>query len=133
MLQEVDRIRGLQDFDRILTQFSEPFCRGCDTSFAILRLGANGLLYSWPVLFLVRCQLQRGFDETDLHIRQSAYVGCSRRGLRVGKWRCRDKEASGTIFRKSTSLTDVPGASRFRHAVFLRLFCGFSTRVRNGM
>ena len=28
--------------------------------FLILRLGANGLLYSWPVLFLVRCQLQCG-------------------------------------------------------------------------
>ena len=48
-LQEVHRTRGLQDFN---------LCRGCDTTFAILRLDANSLLYTWPVPFPDQCQLQ---------------------------------------------------------------------------
>src|SRR6516164_4469905 len=88
---EVDRIAVAQGFDRTtFAQLTGPCCLSCDAGLAVLRPGANGVLDSGPVFFLVRCQLQRGLDDINPRIRQGAHVGCaqalpypSRRGLRI--------------------------------------------------
>jgi len=58
-MHEVDRIAVAQGFDRTtFAQLTGPCCLSCDAGLAVLRPGANGVLDSGPVFFLVRCQLQ---------------------------------------------------------------------------
>ena len=58
-MHKVDRIAVAQGFDRTtFTQFIRPRRRSCDAGLPVLRPGANGVLDSGPVFFLVRCQLQ---------------------------------------------------------------------------
>ena len=92
-MHKVDRIAVAQGFDRTtFTQFIRPRRRSCDAGLPVLRPSANSVLYSRPVFFLVRRQLQSGLDDINPRIRQCAHVGCgqtlpcrSRRGLRIGK------------------------------------------------
>ena len=58
-MHEVDGIAVAQGFDRTtFAQLTGPCCLSCDAGLAVLRPGANGILDSGPVFFLVRCQLQ---------------------------------------------------------------------------
>ena len=75
-MHKVDRIAVAQGFDRTtFTQFIRPRGRSCDAGLPVLRPGANSVLYRRPVFFLVRCQLQRGLNEINPCICQSAQVG----------------------------------------------------------
>ena len=92
-MHKVDRIAVAQGFDRTtFTQFIRSCGRSCDAGFPVLSPGANSVLYRRLVFFLVRCQLQRGLDNINPRIRQSAHVRCAqalpcprRGGLRIAR------------------------------------------------
>jgi hypothetical protein len=71
-LQKGDGVTIAQDFNTVFVgPFTHCFSDFCNTGFPILCPGTNGALYSRPVFFLVRCQLQRGLYQ----INPSAYSG----------------------------------------------------------
>jgi hypothetical protein len=73
---EFDGITIAQDFDTTtVTQFTRPFYGNCDAGLSVLRPSANSVLYRRPQFFLVRCQLQGGFDDFNSRIRQILQIG----------------------------------------------------------
>jgi hypothetical protein len=76
-----------------------PYHRVSDAGLSVL--SPDSILYGRPVFFLVWRKLQRGLDDADPRIRQSARVGCrqvvrfpNRRRPRMGRWRRSDKQCS---------------------------------------
>ena len=67
-MQEFDRVAVAQGFEITITEFPHSFCRGCYAGLPVLRPSANGVFYSWPVLFLVGRHLQRGFYDINPRI-----------------------------------------------------------------
>ena len=90
LIKRLGRIGELSDFGRALGHGVSPRPKTSDGIFPLLVLGAlaprghallprlghiaNGLLDRGPILFLVRCELQAGFQTRDARIRERLQI-----------------------------------------------------------